>query len=1111
MQKSLVAIKTLIATALFASFSSLADIYVVETREPLDAAQMEKLASIEGVGTLKRFLPFDDEYLNRLYETEVTDKGALETLRKSGLVKLVEADHEAELYEIKPNRRSEMFANDMLYPFQWGLQNQGQVISAQTPNGGPEETKGVDGQDIAWKNEIDKVEGSLRKRPVVAVIDMGIDKDHPELKDQLYKNDIECDDGNIQTGSKREDRDKNGLPGDCAGWNFAATSALYDAHPTDDKGHGTHVAGIIAAKRNNGIGISGVSDKIKILPIRVTGRIDETEERNRLIYRSASRRIAKGIFYAVHRGVDVINLSLGWPKSMNTNYMMKAISAAVSNNVLIVAAAGNNNSNASVYPCAFREVVCVGSIDVNGQVSRFSNYGGEVDILAPGDQIASTIPTAFIPLKLNLQGYDIMSGTSQAAPYVSAAAALIKSVFPGIPNTEVQRRLFDSALKRPDDFKSMHGLLQIEKAMKLEFAASVKPVFKQMSEGVFDSRDGRIRGLVLNFKNFGKEASGVKATIESLNTGIAMEKNEFSLGDMGPGSITAVEIPGVVQDKLADARFKFKVSLSGEGIKERSFIHEVTLAKDLYTTEDKEVVKVEFASEDKRHALISFRKEYDERTENRINQDDRSTRANLRTIDAPYSSEFPSYYLVYNDPEVKNAIELFFFDYKDGKLVEKKNSLRLEDTVQFEGITKLDLNYDGKDDFLVKSTKVIDKQNIDIQHRYLNSDLEPLYPEMPVIHYFHSKDTVAATSNTIRYVKTELPNGEYIATPIFVNKGHLGKEDQVNDPWSPEDKSVFRRIYRFELQTGDVPQFKFRSFMNRDFVNEMRKRFSGLIPPAVSAADAGLETIGLMHQSQEDYRAGVVEGILSFGLGFERSAIKAVMTSSGINEYAHMDKVDSRLVGNALHPVKDLDTNKSFDTNAFVGFLTNSTVNVAHLDQSAEKNFVYRLNTANDRLMSFVASYEKGAKSYVFFETIDDILMVVDDNGVKKESRMGTTKFSFLPGKVMSDIFYPIALNKRGELNPAIYIDTTAVSGNRIYSMTSVDDELTAPAGLSVDLPSTCGYEDRYCGLGAPARHYGTLYCAPLNPARNADGSFSYMILCKNKSEYEMIKIDLDL
>lgn len=1087
-----------------------ASVYVVETHNPLSDEQIKNINSIKGAGEIKRFLPFGSGYLERLYEIEISNDKALQKISSNELVKLVEGDHEVDFFEIKPNKQSEMSSKDMLYPFQWGVQNQKQIVSAQMPNGGPEETEGVEGQDIDWKKAIQEIESRLKKTPTVAVVDMGLDYSHPELKDQIYKNEVECDNGNLQPGT-REDRDKNGLPGDCMGWNFAATDRLFDALPTDDKGHGTHVSGIIAAKRDNDIGIAGVSDKIKILPIRVTGRVDETSEKERLIIRAASRRIAKGIFYAVHRKVDVINLSLGWPKAMNTNYLYRAIMSAIQNDVIIVAAAGNNNSPANIFPCAYREVVCVGSVDVDGKVSAFSNHGAEVDILAPGDQIVSTIPTEFIPLKLNLQGYDIMSGTSQAAPYVSAAAALIKASNPEINSTEVQRRLFDSALERKDQEKSMHGLLQLDKAFRFAQAPSIKPVFKQMSEAVYNPIDNQLMPIGLFIKNFGQETQEIKVDIESLSFGLDLKQHVHRIEKLERGEIVQLKIEGkLFNPKIMESQVKLKVTVSAEGMQTRSFTHSMSLAKNLYLEPKKSVARVEFSDPERKHPLISFRFQYDETMENRINQADRMTRVNLRTVEEVYPKGDPNYYLVYTDPKDQKEKEIFFFELDGPSLKEKHKSIKLSDTVDVLSVTKLDYNYDGAEDYLVKSIKVKDRSTIDIQYRYLTKELEPLFPEMEVIHYYSNRDTVAVTPKTVRYVKTKLSNGQFLATPVFVTDGKLNDLDQIPDPFMPADRSIKRRVYRLELVEGEDTQYRYRSFMNKGFSERVRQEFAELVPPAVSAEDTGVETVGMAFQTEKDFNEGISKAMLSFGLGYERFTIEAEIKGKEVS-MRHLDFSGSRLIGNALHPVYDLTRGLEKDANAFVGFLTNSTVNVSNLSYEKENNYVYRLDTPYDRLMSFIALFEDGDTSYMFFETIDNILMVSDRNGQREESKLSTTKFSFLPGQIMSDIFYPIAVSDQLHLKPGIYIDATSVSGNRVYTMTTREEQLFAPADLSVDLPSICGYEERYCGAQPPQRHFGTLYCLPMNPVKNSNGSFDYTVLCKNKGEYELIRVPVEL
>src|SRR5690606_4357773 len=134
---------------------------------------------------------YKSEYFNRLYVVN-TSQDIKKELEKLKLIALVENNFEASFYEVKENPNSERVTNDLLFTKQWALYSQEQTIVKQTSEG-PENTMALKGVDIDWKNSIDKIEKKLKKTPVVAVVDMGIDLDHPELKDQIYKNTTECD------------------------------------------------------------------------------------------------------------------------------------------------------------------------------------------------------------------------------------------------------------------------------------------------------------------------------------------------------------------------------------------------------------------------------------------------------------------------------------------------------------------------------------------------------------------------------------------------------------------------------------------------------------------------------------------------------------------------------------------------------------------------------------------------------------------------------------------------------------------------------------------------------------------------------------------------------
>mgnify|MGYP002543092346 CR=1 FL=1 len=244
---------------------------------------------------------------------------------------------------------------------------------------------------------------------VVAVIDTGVDYTHEDLKDNIWVNTKEIPGNGI-------DDDGNGYIDDVYGVDLETgrDSGM------DDNGHGTHVAGIIAAS-NNHIGVVGLAYNVKIMPIKAgmaSGFFNQSQ-------------IAKGILYAYNNGADVINMSFGG--SASTIAVQDALETAYTRCVLVAAAGNDAMPNegrpitAPTYPAALSYVMGVMSVDMRGVESGFTNYdvkkynSVEYEVYAPGSQILSTIPG---------NRYATWSGTSMAAPYVSAMAALLRSAYP---------------------------------------------------------------------------------------------------------------------------------------------------------------------------------------------------------------------------------------------------------------------------------------------------------------------------------------------------------------------------------------------------------------------------------------------------------------------------------------------------------------------------------------------------------------------------------------------------------------------------------------------------------------------------------------------------------
>jgi len=301
--------------------------------------------------------------------------------------------------------------NDDNFSKQWALQNTGQ-------NGG------TPGDDIdapeAWNIETGSSD------VIIAVIDTGIDYNHPDLADNIWINKNEIPNNGV-------DDDHNGFIDDAHGWDFANN----DSDPLDHVGHGTLCSGIASAVTNNSIGIAGVCWNCKIIPVQAADG-----------YAGFSDDYAKAIVYAADNGADVISMS--WGSYNSSNIIHDAIDYAYSKNVVLVAAAGNIVLDISrkFYPAAFDGVIAVASTDKNDNKAKTSNYGNWVDVAAPGDEIYSTMPTYRVEMNSDpfflSENYDYCNGTSMACPMVAGLAALLVSYNPNLTLDEVSSIIYDS-------------------------------------------------------------------------------------------------------------------------------------------------------------------------------------------------------------------------------------------------------------------------------------------------------------------------------------------------------------------------------------------------------------------------------------------------------------------------------------------------------------------------------------------------------------------------------------------------------------------------------------------------------------------------------------------
>ena len=283
---------------------------------------------------------------------------------------------------------------------------------------------------------------------LVAIIDSGVEATHPDLVGQLWRNHAEVN------GAPGLDDDGNGYVDDLIGWDFVDAPGLAgdgdyligDPEPDDESGHGTHVAGIVAAGTDNGVGIAGVAPGVGLMALRAgfsvggAGYLQDDD-------------IARAIVYAVDNGAHIINLSLGDPRY--SPLLADAVGYADEHGVVVVAAAGNEGSDEVFYPARLPQTIAVTAVGRDGRPASFSNFGPSVDLSGPGVAVLSTQPAG---------SYGLLSGTSMAAPHVAAAAALVLARHPEYTPLQVLGALTaaaDDVAGSGWDARTGHGLVQV--------------------------------------------------------------------------------------------------------------------------------------------------------------------------------------------------------------------------------------------------------------------------------------------------------------------------------------------------------------------------------------------------------------------------------------------------------------------------------------------------------------------------------------------------------------------------------------------------------------------------------------------------------------------------
>ncbi len=317
----------------------------------------------------------------------------------------------------------------------------------------------------------------------MGITDDGIDLDHEDLKNNIWKNSKEVPNNRI-------DDDNNGYIDDVYGWDFISN----DNDPRPDRSsygvadHGTHVAGIVAGDVNNGVGIVGAAPRVKLMPLKFYGSGAWT-----------SAIVARAYAYAADNGAKIISTSYNVDSFVGDPVYEAALDYAYDKGVLIFNSAGNNGMKDPARG-KLDQFLLVCSTEIKPEAadkkSSFSNYGARIDICSPGSDILSTIPD---------DGYEEMSGTSMATPNAAGVAALIWSIFPRWTREQVAAQLLGTTEIIESKNTAYSGMLGTGRTSSLRAALDRArlPEIKSATtlENTIEGRRG-VAGINVIFKGF---------------------------------------------------------------------------------------------------------------------------------------------------------------------------------------------------------------------------------------------------------------------------------------------------------------------------------------------------------------------------------------------------------------------------------------------------------------------------------------------------------------------------------------------------------------------------------------------------------------------------------
>lgn len=887
-----------------------------------------------------------------------------------------------------------------LFYRQWGIKNEGQPIYIRQADLNFPAQPGIAGKDINYisKAEIEKALGRKLQDVVVAVIDTGVDINHEDLKGRIWT-------------------DKDGNPGK----NFLDAKAK----PLDDKGHGTHVAGIIAANDNDK-GILGItSDNVKIMPLKVLNKaVDSFAYKRKLI----PDYFAEAIEYAVDNGADVINMSVGFPQLVLTEKFRKAIVKAQVANIPVIVAAGNNRKDLPVFPCNLSGVICVGSVDNTGTYSVFSNFGQAVDIVAPGESIVSTYPEDLESRRLRIKGYEKLKGTSQAAPSVAAIMAMIKAAHPNESLSQLKARLYCQTIKASskDEKFSLFGIANMKDSILKEIPSCIHLDFKEKSQVVINSSDLSFEYNLKVEKLYG-ELGNVEVKVNA-DDRVTLATPTLILNDIAAGQTSSVKVRGKFNSLESDSivpmtftitsnnkKYEFKANISfsivPDALNAKVFELNNVLTKDIFQ-----------ARGQRRFSLLNY------------------------VYSATNKTSLPEYFFKLRSLRTPT---FGFIRIINGK-VERLN-LELKPKQRLINVLKGEF---GKEANYMAFVQELESKKYYLH--YMNSDFKILKSV-----YFIDNGSLINLESPInrdgnllsfrkRLVNFEwLKDGEFY-TPVVTQEGLLPTEDNSTDLIDFESPGL--RVRRYALIPNREGEIKPRSLLSVERRAEIREEMYYQGIEINSWENIRIENVLKNPQGNN----GVLEYLLSVGEFYERRYFRFKLSSLEDYQIETIYSLNVAISGNTKFPQiahAEAD-NKSLISYRLIG-RDNGRVAYTNVETGRTHVQTFQTDGYADPVFGFLSAIKINGSHSAYIESRHWIHYF---EGKNKHFRFPVNRESSFPGVQFSETMESVLVYDGVNPKTGIFVNSTLLYGNQIHVIMPKENKLIRPLKYTVEIPANCAY-----------------------------------------------------